>query len=72
MAEKYNFLKKEENTSSEVTDKNIEHDEKVSNDEDIVRILGDCNHIFHITCCDIWKEIQGPEHRYPAYTGINK
>ena len=33
MAEKYNFLKKEENTSSEVTDKNIEHDEKVSNDE---------------------------------------
>ena len=33
MAEKYNFLKKEENTSSEVPDKNIEHDEKVSNDE---------------------------------------
>ena len=33
MAEKYNFLKKEENTSSEVTDKNIEQDEKVSNDE---------------------------------------
>ena len=26
------------------------------NDEDIVRILGDCNHIFHITCCDIWME----------------
>ena len=33
MAEKYNFLKKEENTSSEVTDKNIEQDEKVSNEE---------------------------------------
>ena len=33
MAEKYNFLKKDENTSSEVTDKNIEQDEKVSNDE---------------------------------------
>ena len=33
MAEKYNFLKKEENTSSEVTDKNIEHDEKGINDD---------------------------------------
>lgn len=33
MAEKYNFLKKDKNTSSEVTNKNTEHDEKVSNDE---------------------------------------
>ena len=33
MAEKYNFLKKDKNTSSEVADKNTEHDEKVSNDE---------------------------------------
>ena len=33
MAEKYNFLKKDKNTSSEVTNKNIEHDEEVSNDE---------------------------------------
>ena len=33
MAEKYNFLKKDKNTSSEVANKNIEHDEKVSNDE---------------------------------------
>ena len=33
MAEKYNFLKKDKNTSSEVTNKNTEHDEQVSNDE---------------------------------------
>ena len=33
MAEKYNFLKKDKNTSSEVTNKNTEHDEKASNDE---------------------------------------
>ena len=33
MAEKYNFLKKDKNTPSEVTNKNTEHDEKVSNDE---------------------------------------
>ena len=33
MAEKYNFLKKDKNTSSEVTNKNTEHDEKVSNDQ---------------------------------------
>ena len=33
MAEKYNFLKKDKNTSSEVTNKNTEDDEKVSNDE---------------------------------------
>ena len=33
MAEKYNFLKKDKNTSSEVTNKNTEHDEKVSKDE---------------------------------------
>ena len=33
MAEKYNFLKKDKNTSSEVTNKNNEHDEEVSNDE---------------------------------------
>ena len=33
MAEKYNFLKKDKNTSSEVTNKNTEHDEEVSNDE---------------------------------------
>ena len=33
MAEKYNFLKKDKNTSSEVTNKNTEHDEKVSNDK---------------------------------------
>ena len=33
MAEKYNFLKKDKNTPSEITNKNIEHDEKVSNDE---------------------------------------
>ena len=33
MAEKYNFLKKDKDTSSEVTNKNTEHDEKVSSDE---------------------------------------
>ena len=33
MAEKYNFLKKDKNTSSEVTNKNTEQDEQVSNDE---------------------------------------
>lgn len=33
MAEKYNFLKKDKNTSSEVTNKNTEHDEEVSNGE---------------------------------------
>lgn len=33
MAEKYNFLKKDKDTSSEVTNKNTEHDEKVSDDE---------------------------------------
>ena len=33
MAEKYNFLKKDKNISSEVTNKNTEHDEQVSNDE---------------------------------------
>jgi len=33
MAEKYNFLKKDKDTSSEVTNKNTEHDKKVSNDE---------------------------------------
>ena len=33
MAEKYNFLKKDKNTSSEVTNKNNEHDEEVSNEE---------------------------------------
>ena len=33
MAEKYNFLKKDKNTSSEDTNKNTEHDEEVSNDE---------------------------------------
>ena len=33
MAEKYKFLKKDKNTSSEVTNKNTEHDEEVSNDE---------------------------------------
>ena len=33
MAEKYNFLKKDKDTSSEVTNKNTEHDEKVLNDD---------------------------------------
>ena len=33
MAEKYNFLKKDKKTSSEVTNKNTEQDQKVSNDE---------------------------------------
>jgi len=33
MAEKYNFLKKDKDTSSAVTNKNKEHDKKVSNDE---------------------------------------
>ena len=33
MAEKYNFLKKDKDTSSEATNKNTEHDKKVSNDE---------------------------------------
>lgn len=33
MAEKYNFLKKDKDTSSEVANKNTEHDKKVSNDE---------------------------------------
>ena len=33
MAEKYNSLKKDKDTSSEVTNKNTEHDKKVSNDE---------------------------------------
>ena len=33
MAEKYNFLKKDKNISSEFTNKNTEHDEQVSNDE---------------------------------------
>lgn len=33
MAEKYNFLKKDKDTSSEVTNKNTEYDEKVSNDD---------------------------------------
>ena len=32
MAEKYNFLKKDKNTSSEVTNINTAHDEEVSND----------------------------------------
>ena len=39
MAEKYNFLKKDKNTSSEVTNKNTEHDEKVSNDE-VIHVEG--------------------------------
>ena len=33
MAEKYNFLKKDKNTSSEVTNKDTEHDEEASNDQ---------------------------------------
>ena len=33
MAEKYNFLKKGKDTSSEVTNKNTEYDEKVPNDD---------------------------------------
>ena len=33
MAEKYNFLKKDKDTSSEVTNKNTEYDEKVLNDD---------------------------------------
>lgn len=33
MAEKYNFLKKDKNSSSEVSKKNTEPDDKVSNDE---------------------------------------
>ncbi len=33
MAEKYNFLKKDKDTSSEVTNKNAEYDEKVLNDD---------------------------------------
>ena len=33
MAEKYNFLKKDKDISPEVTIKNTEHDDKVSNDE---------------------------------------
>ena len=40
MAEKYNFLKKDKNTSSEVTNKNTEHDEQVSNDEVIIDVEG--------------------------------
>lgn len=33
MAEKYNFLKKDKDTSSEITKKNTEYDEKVLNDD---------------------------------------